>query len=632
MLSCNLCSSSLSSKDSLLNHKSTVHGVVGRYRCGFCKKYFHHKDEYNKCRRTHTGEKPYKCRVQNCDKSFGTTSTRSAHEQSHGTERKFGCTQCSNFYKTNYDLKRHMKRVHLGGFKTECPDCGKILSSAGNLRIHRRQHTGETPYKCNKCEKQFGDYSSFKRHEKLHLSIADQSDIACKICDKTFKRHDRLWRHSQKEHVKEIKSCQLCNYTTFLTQNLKDHMQYTHEKKEKVLCQPCNKSIPKRSYTMHVRMVHEKPRAKKCNICQKGFATDSNLRTHQLFHKGTREFPCRLCAKSFFTNSSRKVHFEAIHNENKLKKSLKCKQCEFTSEKQRGLMEHNQEVHGSVPKYCCKLCKFNATSLSQLQSHKLTHIGRKQNVVKCDICQKMISSKQHLRIHQQIHKGLRQRYPCSECDKTFTTKRGHKRHYENIHKGNRSKRQYKCKQCEFITLKRRTLMQHGQEIHGAVAEYPCNICTFQATNSCDLKKHRNSHTIMPHKKVFECPLCFAKFAKNGSVERHKRSEHVETPCNKCDITLPNATEFKKHLRSNHNCNDCSFEAINLSELKKHRLSHPIDRKFLCSACPAKFGRKDHLKGHKIRHHDEKPCSKCDMKFLIIRDLKKHIRKFHSRKK
>ena len=435
MWSCDLCKSSLKSKPSLLNHKSTVHGIAGRYRCGVCEKYFHFLDEYNKCLRRHTGEKPYNCRIQNCDKSFGETTNRSIHESTHITEKNVGCSQCSNFYKTDAYLNRHIKDVHQGKSKTKCPDCGKVLSSASSLRIHQRQHTGETPFECKECHKQFADKSACRRHELLHLRIEDQPDFPCKICDKAFKRRDLLWNHSQKEHVKQPKNCQICKYTTFLRQNLKDHMQNTHGNKGKVTCQHCDKKIHKRSLKSHVKMVHENPHAIKCSICQKGFSTQSNLQTHHLFHKGLREFPCQLCGKSFFTNSSRKTHFEAIHNEHRIEKSFKCKQCEYTSVKRRTLMEHSQEAHGPVPKYSCTVCTFQATTLSQLKSHKLSHIGLKQSAVKCNICQKMISSKQNLRTHQQIHQESRQVIDCGLCDKSFISSYGRRQHIENIHKG-----------------------------------------------------------------------------------------------------------------------------------------------------------------------------------------------------
>lgn len=66
--------------------------------------------------RAHTGEKPFKCRVDNCDKAFA----------------------------TGYGLKSHT-RTHTGEKPYKCPhdDCGKAFKTSGDLQKHVRTHTGE---------------------------------------------------------------------------------------------------------------------------------------------------------------------------------------------------------------------------------------------------------------------------------------------------------------------------------------------------------------------------------------------------------------------------------------------------------------------------------------------------------
>ena len=66
--------------------------------------------------RAHTGEKPFKCRVENCDKAFA----------------------------TGYGLKSHT-RTHTGEKPYKCPhdECGKAFKTSGDLQKHVRTHTGE---------------------------------------------------------------------------------------------------------------------------------------------------------------------------------------------------------------------------------------------------------------------------------------------------------------------------------------------------------------------------------------------------------------------------------------------------------------------------------------------------------
>jgi len=67
--------------------------------------------------RAHTGEKPFKCRVDGCDKAFA----------------------------TGYGLKSHT-RTHTGEKPYKCPneECGKAFKTSGDLQKHVRTHTGES--------------------------------------------------------------------------------------------------------------------------------------------------------------------------------------------------------------------------------------------------------------------------------------------------------------------------------------------------------------------------------------------------------------------------------------------------------------------------------------------------------
>lgn len=69
--------------------------------------------------RAHTGEKPFKCRVDGCDKAFA----------------------------TGYGLKSHT-RTHTGEKPYKCPqdECGKAFKTSGDLQKHVRTHTGEDDY------------------------------------------------------------------------------------------------------------------------------------------------------------------------------------------------------------------------------------------------------------------------------------------------------------------------------------------------------------------------------------------------------------------------------------------------------------------------------------------------------
>ena len=50
----------------------------------------------------------------------------------------------------------------------KCDVCYKVLTRSDSLRRHRRLHTGEKPYTCGTCEKQFSDGGNFLKHLRQH--------------------------------------------------------------------------------------------------------------------------------------------------------------------------------------------------------------------------------------------------------------------------------------------------------------------------------------------------------------------------------------------------------------------------------------------------------------------------------
>ena len=100
-----------------------------------------------------------------------------------------------------------------------CKVCGKTLSSSP--KDHARTHTGETPFKCDVCEKSFARLFNLKVHKRTH---SGEKPFKCKDCDQSFTTAGNLKRHDEKWHagVKPFQ-CNLCGKSFAQSSQLKSH-------------------------------------------------------------------------------------------------------------------------------------------------------------------------------------------------------------------------------------------------------------------------------------------------------------------------------------------------------------------------------------------------------------------------
>lgn len=93
--------------------------------------------------------KVYKCKFDNCGKTFQDQASLKKHMVTHG-ERQFVCPvdSCGKKFLDKSKLRRH-QLVHTGERPYKCEICGKKFSLDFNLRTHIRTHTGSKPYICS---------------------------------------------------------------------------------------------------------------------------------------------------------------------------------------------------------------------------------------------------------------------------------------------------------------------------------------------------------------------------------------------------------------------------------------------------------------------------------------------------
>lgn len=79
--------------------------------CEVCKKTFHRETLLRNHRRIHTGEKKYRCHIENCERAYMFDIDLKRHKFSaHGIySKKHPCFICSKIFSENKLLKKHLE-------------------------------------------------------------------------------------------------------------------------------------------------------------------------------------------------------------------------------------------------------------------------------------------------------------------------------------------------------------------------------------------------------------------------------------------------------------------------------------------------------------------------------------------
>ncbi|XP_039616180.1 gastrula zinc finger protein XlCGF57.1-like [Polypterus senegalus] len=359
------------------------------YECSECGKIFQQMSDLKKHRIVHNGKKSF----SSPECGNGSTSISNLHKQIHTGEKPYFCSECRKQFRSKRTLQEH-RSIHTGEKKYCCSDCGKKFRTISNLQQHRRVHTGEKPYSCPECGKCFTALGSLHKHVKIHTG---EKPYFCSECRKQFQTQSNLQEHG-KIHTGEKPYC----------------------------CSECGKRF-RQNANLHVhRRIHTGEKPYSCPECGKRFTAIGNLRTHVQIHTGEKPYCCSDCSKQFRTMKSLQAHRSSHTGD----KKHCCSDCGMRFIYLSHLKTHRRIHTGDKP-YCCSDCSRLFRTMSSLRRHRRTHTGEKP--YSCSDCGKRFRTKNSLQIHRRHHTGEKP-FSCSECGKAFTTDGNLHRHVK-LHTG-----------------------------------------------------------------------------------------------------------------------------------------------------------------------------------------------------
>ncbi|XP_012547322.1 uncharacterized protein LOC101736849 isoform X2 [Bombyx mori] len=176
-------------------------------------------------------------------------------EDKKKTGKKYGCPHCSRVFYHRSSLFYHV--LSHGGKQHACKECGKAFYTSGALKIHRRVHNGDRPYKCDVCGHDFRQWTDLKYHKVIHTN---QKCFKCEFCGKEFARKYSLNVHRR-----------------------------IHTGERNYKCDYCTKSFRASSYRLSHMKTHTGDKPYKCEQCDKSFRVAFDLKRHVLTHEKARQ-------------------------------------------------------------------------------------------------------------------------------------------------------------------------------------------------------------------------------------------------------------------------------------------------------------------------------------------------------
>ena len=269
---CDKCEFNTPHRGVLQNHRKVRHlglKTVARpkkFQCKKCDRSFPCKASLANHMVVHNDDMPFICTFPGCEFRSKYRPNLKQHEGRHSSKRKFPRTMCHKRFHTDYEMERHVLRIHTAEKSVKCELCPYIASTTSALSNHMKKHMNDRN-------------SNAEASSKLTRAAAAANEKSSE-CDDYSGSDEELQRCSNGYYYCGHAGC------AFRTK-----YDYYIDK--------------------HRRRVHAQQRPHTCCICSKRFFDELTLVGHMRTHTGERPFKCPFCsyAATLHPNIQRHIKF-----------------------------------------------------------------------------------------------------------------------------------------------------------------------------------------------------------------------------------------------------------------------------------------------------------------------------------
>jgi len=393
-VSCDQCSQTFCSKNSLNTHIRSVHDKVKDFQCLICSSEF----------TTVSGVKKHIKLHHDVVASKGDYSNRTKERKEAPSDSR--CSHCTTDFGSSDQLVDHVISAHPAQ-----PDLfPQLVQTHGPLPWSRSEAWERENWTCPVCPQHMVFRTESVNGMVSHVKLSHPTSIICWVCGQSWsdKQGKMVYEHMKECHpLKSLFACDKCGVYNQSKKFLNNHRKI-HRMEEldgpMLSCEQCDYVTPRPDMLSKHRFSHRASKTFMCDDCGKVLKSRTALATHSKLHTDDKRNQCTVCYKVF---------------------------------SQRGYLMTHMNSHSDSKPYSCEFCAmtfFGPTNLSQ--HRKRTHgdmIGESPKL-SCDLCPKKFWIPSELKYHRErVHEGKKD-FSCTECQKRFADKKNLKKHLTNVHK------------------------------------------------------------------------------------------------------------------------------------------------------------------------------------------------------